>query len=195
MPGDRQASAVWAESMRATSAEFVSESWFPVGNPPHAQRVPFAKADQEAFVGTEEQVFPQNRSRDDAPDLLVVGDTADTDDPFCIVAGVEAVLPTVRHRGRARGRRAPARHAADVGQGQRGDGLVAQPLIGSKASGLAQGSKTIEPLAHLSAKAAGASPIPQGLEQLVLGIALIPLGHRQRGLSLFRLMLGGALRV
>src|SRR5262249_48537501 len=71
-------------------------------------------------------------------------------------AGVEPVLPAVRHRGGAGGRGASDRHAADVGQGQRGDGLVAQPLVGPDAGGPGQGGEAVQPLARLPAEPASA---------------------------------------
>ena len=126
------------------------------------------------------QVGPQDRARGDAPDLPVVGDAADADDAPGVRTGVEAVLPAVRDRGGAGGRGAPDRHAADVGQGHRGDGLVAEPLVGADAGGLGQGGEAVQPLAHLPAEAAGAGPVQQRLEQLVRGVPLAPPGRRQR---------------
>ena len=96
MLADRQLPAVRAERMRPAPAGLVPEGRLPVGHAPHAQRVPFAEAEQEPLVGAEEQVFPRDRSRGDAPDLPVVGDAADADDPLGVGAGVEPVLPAVR---------------------------------------------------------------------------------------------------
>ena len=81
MLGDRQRPAIRAERMCPAPAELVPEGRLPVGHAPDAQREPLSEAEQEPVVGAEEQVLLQERARGDAPDLLVVGEAADADDP------------------------------------------------------------------------------------------------------------------
>ena len=193
--GDRQRPAIRAEPMCPAPAELVLEGRLPVGHAPDAEREPLSEAEQESVVGAEEQVLLQERARADVPDLLVVGEAADADDAPTLRAGVAPVLRVVCHRDGARERGVTDRHAADVGQGHRGNGLVTQPLVGLDPGGPGQGGEAIQPLAHLPAEAAGAGPVPQRQEQLVGGVPLAPPGRRQRGLFLFRLVHGDGPRV
>ena len=137
---DRQLPAVRAESIRQPAAGWlVAEDRLPVGHAPHVQRAPGCDAEQEPLVGAEIQVIPvEEWARGDAPDLPIVGETADADEPQIVRAGIDAVLPAQGDRGGAGRRAVPAWHAADVGQRHRGNGFVAQHCVRSDTGGLVQ---------------------------------------------------------
>src|SRR5262249_18432679 len=135
---DHEVAAVRAESEPGGLTRFLAQHTGPVGHTPHFQRVTVLEVGQVAAIEAENENTPLGWSGDDVLNLPLVRKTSDTDRSLVVGPGKEPA-PTIHGQHLATWRQSmPGRTEADVREGHRGDGFVAQPVVGVDGSGLGE---------------------------------------------------------